>query len=76
MRALTSKEDPTGFLNLFRMAGADRFPFSGPIREKMAIAARIMAVEHESSPAHDQARHEYFALERQLGENGRFSENR
>lgn len=57
-------------------AFCDRFPYSGPIREKMAMAARIMASEHEASPAHAEAFHEYLALERRLGERGRFEANR
>lgn len=54
----------------------DRFPYSGPIRLKMALCSRIMAGEHESSPAYAEASSEYLALEKLLGPQGRFSENR
>lgn len=51
-------------------------PITGPLRLKMAIAARIMASEREDSPAYAEAQSEYHRAERQLGEHGRFSADR
>lgn len=48
-------------------------PTTGPIRLRLAQASRILATEHESSPAFSEAQHEYLALEKMLGKSGRFS---
>jgi hypothetical protein len=48
-------------------------PTTGPIRLKMAQASCLMASAHEGSAAYDEAQHEYFALEKMLGEKGRFA---
>lgn len=53
-----------------------QFPTTGPMRMKMAQASALMVSEHVSSPAYEQAAHEYFALEKMLGEHGRFSADR
>lgn len=52
------------------------FPTTGPLRKRMAEAARLMATERESSPAYAEAKYEYFACEKLLGDNGRFSADR
>jgi hypothetical protein len=49
------------------------YPRTGPIRLRIAQAARVLASEHESTTAHAEAQYEYFQLEKQLGPNGRFS---
>lgn len=49
------------------------FPTTGPIRLRMAQASRLMVSEHAGSTAYEQASHEYFALEKMLGPQGRFS---
>lgn len=49
------------------------YPTTGPLRLKLAKASQIMASEHEGSPAYDEAWHEYLALEKMLGKEGRFS---
>ncbi len=54
-------------------AHIDRFPRTGPLRLTMAKLSRVMAVEHESSPAYGEAQREYFAAEKLLGAHGRFS---
>jgi predicted GNAT superfamily acetyltransferase len=48
-------------------------PTTGPIRLRLAQCSRILATTHESSPAYAEAQQEYFALEKQLGEHGRFA---
>jgi hypothetical protein len=48
-------------------------PKTGPIRMKLAAAARVIATTQESSPAHAEAQAEYLALEKMLGAHGRFS---
>jgi hypothetical protein len=53
-----------------------RHPVTGPIRLKMALAARILAAEPEHTPAYAEAQHEYHFLEKQLGPHGRFSADR
>jgi hypothetical protein len=49
------------------------YPITGPLRLKMALAARILASTHESDPAYAEAESEYRWSEKQLGESGRFS---
>ena len=48
-------------------------PTTGQIRFKLAQAARIMASTREDNPAYAEAEYEYRALEKQLGEHGRFA---
>lgn len=49
------------------------FPKTGPLRLRLHQASRIMAEVDESSPQYSEAQKEYFALEKLLGPNGRFS---
>lgn len=51
-----------------------RYPYSGPIKLKMAHAARVLATTHESTAAHSEALAEYHHLENLLG--GRFAADR
>ena len=51
-------------------------PQTGPIRLKLAKAAGLLASMQEHIPAYAEAQAEYFALEKMLGENGRFSADR
>lgn len=48
-------------------------PVRGHTRMQLAQCSRIMAITHESLPAYEEAFHEYLRLEKQMGENGRFS---
>jgi hypothetical protein len=50
-------------------------PKTGPIRQQMAQCSQILAALHESDIAHAEAQREYLYLEKQLGENGRFSKD-
>ncbi len=51
-------------------------PETGPIRLKLAQAARLLASTQEHLPAYAEAQAEYLALEKLLGDNGRFSADR
>jgi hypothetical protein len=52
-----------------------RHPTTGPIRLKLAQAARILANTHESDAAYAEARDEESWLLKQLGEHGRFAQD-
>jgi hypothetical protein len=52
------------------------YPYTGPIKLKLALCSRILATNHPESVAYAEAQSEEFALLKLLGEHGRFCVDR